>query len=82
MIIASDGITELKNSNGKLFGTNGLTDLVSKYGHLSDLNDVFSHFKSDLDIFSGNALQLDDITVALVKYKPGTNNTDEHSTAF
>ncbi len=83
MVLASDGVTELKDQNGKLFGPTGLVDLISKYSHLPTVNEVYEKIKLDLDIYANGSLQLDDITLCIIKYTGVADpNQKEFSTSF
>lgn len=63
----TDGITEAKNKDGKLYGDIALINLFNRCesNNLADLNQLI---KDDLFAFTKDAQQSDDITYLLLKY--------------
>ncbi len=70
ILFSSDGITELKNNANQMYGTDRLVDALSACGHLESMDEVWQAIKSDLEKFAEGALQLDDITVSVLRYRP------------
>jgi len=64
----SDGITEAMNENGELFGLDQLSDLVKKFGHLESSMEVFSSISNGLSKFTNKTVQIDDMTLIILKY--------------
>ncbi|MBT5346587.1 SpoIIE family protein phosphatase [bacterium] len=64
----SDGITEAMNENGELFGLDHLSDLVKKYSHQNTSLDIFSSISKDLSDFTNKTVQIDDMTLIVLKY--------------
>ncbi len=62
----TDGITEAMNNKKEQFGTRRLEALLQQNGHLTP--DRFSHFlKIEIETFTGNAPQSDDIAYLVLK---------------
>lgn len=64
----SDGITEAMNENGELFGLDNLSDLVKKYSHLESSMEIFSSISDELSKFTKKTVQIDDMTLIIMKY--------------
>lgn len=64
----SDGVTEAMNENAELFGLDHLSDLVKKHGHLSSSQEIFTEISNDLSKFTNKTVQIDDMTLIILKY--------------
>lgn len=64
----SDGITEAMNENGELFGLDHLSDLVKKHAHLNSSIEIFSSISDELSKFTNKTVQIDDMTLIILKY--------------
>lgn len=64
----SDGVTEAMNENAELFGLDHLSDLVKKHGHLNSSQEIFTEISNDLSKFTNKTVQIDDMTLIILKY--------------
>ncbi|RMH69171.1 MAG: GAF domain-containing protein [Gemmatimonadetes bacterium] len=69
VLLYTDGVTELRNAQGQMFGLRRLTQLVEKHGHRSAA-DLTEKILSELRKFQGNTESFDDITLLAIQYKP------------
>ena len=67
LYLYTDGVTEAMNPEMKLFTDLRLLKSSNKYKNLN-LADFLNGIKSDVDIFSGDEEQADDITMLVLKY--------------
>ena len=67
VVLYSDGITEAKNREGKLFGLDRLKASVVEYTERYSAKGVGHHIAQDLASFVGNESQLDDITLIVIE---------------
>ena len=63
-----DGITEAKDASGKDYGEDRLVDVLNSYSE-DDLNKLINHIKNDVDAFSKDSEQYDDITMFVIRYE-------------
>ena len=64
----TDGVTEAMNSKNELFSDYRLYDVINKYKN-SSLKELLKQIKTEIDDFTKEAPQADDITMLLLKYK-------------
>lgn len=67
----TDGVTEATNSENELYGEERLLNLLNTLQGLTG-EEVCRAVKADIDAFSGDAPQFDDITMLYLKYNGGT----------
>jgi len=67
VILYSDGITEAKNSEDKLFGLDRLKAAVVEYTERYSAKGVGHHIAQDLAAFVGDESQLDDMTLIVIE---------------
>ncbi|WP_394699885.1 SpoIIE family protein phosphatase [uncultured Pseudodesulfovibrio sp.] len=66
IVIGTDGIWEMQSETGEMFGKERLKDIIRQgAGDTSD--QLIQRVVADLKAFRGNAAQLDDMTIAVVK---------------
>ena len=66
LVLLTDGLEEATNPEGELFGTGRILEAVHKSRQLKAAKIVESVFEA-LENFSGNAEQLDDLTMIVAK---------------
>ena len=67
----TDGVTEATSSENELYGEERLLNLLNTLQGLTG-EEVCRAVKADIDAFSGDAPQFDDITMLYLKYNGGT----------
>lgn len=67
IVLYSDGITEARNSSDELFGLERLKQLVVEYAPQYSAEGINYHAARDVVAFMGNAKQLDDMTLIVLK---------------
>ena len=66
MVLYTDGITDANNENRELYGENRLIEFLNN----SDFNgNMITELLENINEFTGDAEQFDDITVLLLKIK-------------
>lgn len=68
LILYSDGITEAKNKTGEMYGLEKLSVSLKKHGYLPSAESIFDHLSQDFAQFVGEYVQVDDITMIVIKY--------------
>ena len=66
ILIGTDGIWDVENSFGELFGKERTQNLIVKYAHLS-AREIISNILEAIEKFRGERSQNDDITLAIIK---------------
>jgi sigma-B regulation protein RsbU (phosphoserine phosphatase) len=66
LFMYTDGVTEAKNPQGKLFTEARLVETANRYGH-SAPKELIKSVKSEIDTFADGAQQADDITMLVIK---------------
>ena len=66
LILFSDGITEAMNSNEEEFNEERLKEIILKNRNESPQNLIEIIIK-EIQVFSGNAEQMDDMTIVIIK---------------
>ncbi|MCB2203237.1 serine/threonine-protein phosphatase [bacterium] len=74
LCVYSDGLTEARNERGEFFGDERFRRLLSRIGEL-DAEHVGNHIIERIRRYTGDARQHDDISLLLLRYKPGNGNT-------
>jgi len=67
MILYSDGIPEARNENGEMYGMPRFKRAVSSYCELFTAEAIKNALLADVKQFMGTAVQLDDMTIVVVK---------------
>lgn len=67
LFVYTDGVPEATNENDELFGTDRALESLN-HDTTSDMNELLTRMKWDIDKFVGNAMQFDDITMMGVHY--------------
>lgn len=67
LIVASDGIVELKNSDNQMLGATAMEDLVMSAYAEQDLSQAQCVMEAHLAAFQGTSEQLDDITLVAIR---------------
>lgn len=68
LVLYSDGITEAKNDSGEMFGLERLKQTIIKHAATYGPEGISHHTATDFSDFVGNAEQIDDITLIVIKY--------------
>ncbi|MBN1494268.1 SpoIIE family protein phosphatase [Candidatus Peregrinibacteria bacterium] len=68
VILYTDGITEAKNDAGEMFGIDRFKETLIKYAAVYGPEGVAHHTSLDFSQFVGEAEQLDDISLIVMKY--------------
>lgn len=71
LFLYTDGLTEAKNKNNKLFGRKHLIDVLEKYVH-KDMSsaDLIKKMNVEVKNFAKGVEQSDDLTMLVIKYTP------------
>lgn len=75
VILYTDGITEAKCKTGEMFDVQHLADSFQKYGYMPSSESIFDHVSQDFATFVGEYVQIDDITMMVIKYVGKENST-------
>lgn len=68
LVLYTDGITEAKNQTGAMYGVEGMTESLKKNGYFPSAEGIFDHLTQDFAKFVGEYVQIDDITMIVMKY--------------
>jgi len=68
IVLYTDGITEAKNDAGEMFGLERLKQTIAKHAAVYGPEGISHHTATDFSEYVGNAEQLDDITLIVMKY--------------
>lgn len=66
LVCYSDGVTDAENDKGEFFGLEQLLALINAKGHLPP-QELVDYIVQEIDNFSGNVPQTDDITILVAK---------------
>ncbi len=69
----TDGITEAINRDEEMFGENRLKDSLNSHKDIKDVQKISEEIKKDLENFTMEATQNDDITMLVFKFENGCN---------
>lgn len=82
-MVYSDGAVDARDSTGEGFGSSHLLESVN-HAKASNAKDLVLSVKKDIETYSGNTEQFDDITILAVIYRPeaasGSTEADDKST--
>ena len=67
LFIYTDGVAEATNSDDKLYGTDRMLEALNKNAELN-VDEILVNMKHDVDDFTGDAPQFDDITMLCLRY--------------
>jgi len=68
IVLYTDGITEAKNKTGEMYELERIVESVKKHGYLPSAESIFDHITKDFANFVGEYVQVDDITMIVIKY--------------
>ena len=68
IILYTDGITEAKNTIGEMYGLENLTKSLTRHGYKPSAESIFDNLTKDFSNFVGEYVQVDDITMIVIKY--------------
>jgi len=68
VVLYTDGITEAKNKTGEMYGLQKLTDSLRRHGYRPSGESIFDNLTKDFATFVGEYVQIDDITMIVIKY--------------
>jgi len=68
IVLYSDGITEAKNQTGEMYGIEKLTKALKRNGYKPSVEAVFDGLTKDFSDFVEEYVQVDDITMIVIKY--------------
>ncbi|MBU0727705.1 PP2C family protein-serine/threonine phosphatase [Patescibacteria group bacterium] len=68
VVLYTDGITEAKNNTGEMYGVEGLLESLKKHGYRPSAESIFDNLTRDFSNFVGEYVQVDDITMIVIKY--------------
>jgi phosphoserine phosphatase RsbU/P len=68
IVLYSDGITEAKNITGTMYGIERLVKSLEKHGYRPSAESIFDNLTKDFANFVGEYVQIDDITMIVIKY--------------
>ena len=82
-VVYSDGAVDARDSTGEGYGSSHLLESVN-HAKASNAKDLVLSVKKDIETYSGNTEQFDDITILAVIYQPeaasGSTEADDKST--
>ena len=67
LYIYTDGVAEATNANEELYGTDRMIEALNKNAN-ANVDEILSIMKKDVDDFTGDAPQFDDITMLCLRY--------------
>jgi len=76
IVLYTDGITEAKNKTGEMYGLESVKNSLKKNGYKPSSEQIFDGITADFSKFVGEYVQIDDITMIVIKYMgkdAGTN---------
>ena len=68
IVLYTDGITEAKNQTGEMYGLDRLQRALKRNGYKPSAETVFDGITKDFSNFVGEYVQIDDITMIVIKY--------------
>lgn len=68
IVLYTDGITEAKNNTGEMYAVENLTASLKKHGYRPSAESIFDNLTKDFSSFVGEYVQVDDITMIVIKY--------------
>lgn len=68
ILLFSDGITEAKNQTGEMYGLEKLQKTFRRNGYKPSAEAIFDGLTKDFSDFVGEYVQIDDITMIVIKY--------------
>jgi len=68
VLLYTDGITEAKNKTGEMYGLQKLSDSLHRHGYRPSGESIFDNLTKDFAAFVGEYVQIDDITMIVIKY--------------
>ncbi len=68
IVLYTDGITEAKNKTGEMYGLERLVESFKKNGYRPSAENIFDSITKDFANFVGEYVQIDDITMIVIKY--------------
>jgi serine phosphatase RsbU (regulator of sigma subunit) len=69
IVIFTDGVTEAQNSAREFFGLARLRQVVASHAQ-EGFQEIYASVRAVLDAFTGGAPQRDDVTLAVLEYRP------------
>ena len=81
LFLYTDGVTEATNAQNQLYGEDRLLKFMNENSAMPQTT-LLSGIKKELDIFVGEALQFDDITMLMFDYKPNEGDLIIESKVF
>lgn len=80
LVLYSDGIVEAKNQNGEMYSIDMFKSLVEREARSAEsAADLFQKLSSEVLKFLGDFIQLDDMTLMVIKKGPSAQKTDTPS---
>ena len=73
LFVYTDGVAEATNINEELYGTDRMIEALDKTQNTS-AQEILTFMKKEVDEFTGEAPQFDDITMLCLRYFGGANN--------
>ena len=70
LFVYTDGVPEATNSNNEMFGTDRMLDSLNRDPD-ADITQLLRTVKKDVDEFTGDAPQFDDVTMLGLKWNGG-----------
>jgi len=68
IVLYTDGITEAKNQTGEMYGLERLKKALRRNGYKPTVESVFDGLTKDFSDFVGEYVQIDDITMIVIRY--------------
>ncbi|PIZ74284.1 hypothetical protein COY07_00895 [Candidatus Peregrinibacteria bacterium CG_4_10_14_0_2_um_filter_43_11] len=67
IVLYTDGITEARNQTDEMYGVERLQEALKKNGYQPSAEGIFNHLTTDFSQFVGEYVQVDDITMIVIK---------------
>jgi sigma-B regulation protein RsbU (phosphoserine phosphatase) len=67
LLVYTDGLIELSNEKGEMYGESRLRDLFASCANI-DIEETSERLKTSFDSFKGSVLAEDDITALLIEF--------------
>lgn len=68
IVLYTDGITEAKNKTGEMYGLERVVESLKKSGYRPSAENILDSLTKDFANFVGEYVQIDDITMIVIKY--------------
>ncbi|QQR83674.1 PP2C family protein-serine/threonine phosphatase [Candidatus Peregrinibacteria bacterium] len=75
IVLYTDGLTEAKNQSGEMYGLERIEHSLKENGYFPSAEGIFDHLTKDFSEFVGPYVQVDDLTMIVMKFTGKTEQT-------